>query len=88
MLILEVGFSVFSATYSSDNVFYVNQNPIMDGENVVCSVVLCSAKLAGNDIVVSKCTTNESEMNGYNLITNNQRESIDDAVLAAINAIV
>lgn len=88
MLILEVGFSVFSATYSADNVFYVNQNPVMDGENVVCSVVLCAAKLARNDIVVSKCTTNESEMNGYNLITNNQRESIDDAVLAAINAIV
>lgn len=86
MLILNVGFSAFSAAYSATDVFYVNQNPIMDGENVVCSVVLCSAKLAGNDIVVSKCTTSE-EMNGYNLIANNQRESIDDAVLAAINAV-
>ena len=86
MLILNVGFSAFSATYSAANVFYVNQNPIMDGENVVCSVVLCAAKLAGNDVVVSKCTTSE-ELNGYNLIANNQRESIDDAVLAAINAV-
>ena len=86
MLILEVGFSVFSATYSADNVFYVNQNPVMDGENVVCSVVLCAAKLAGNDVVVSKCTTS-GDMNGYNLIANNQRGSIDDAVLAAINAV-
>jgi len=86
MLILNVGFSAFSATYSATDVFYVNQNPIMDGENVVCSVVLCAAKLAGNDVVVSKCTTSE-DMNGYNLIANNQRGSIDDAVLAAINAI-
>lgn len=59
----------------------------MDGDNVVFSVVLCAAKLAGNDIVVSKCTTGE-DMNVYNLIANNQRESIDDAVFAAINAIV
>jgi len=87
MLILDIGFSVFSATYSAADVFYVNQNPIMDRENVVCPVVLCAAKLTGNDIVVSKCTTCE-DMNGYNLIANNQRESIDDAVLAAINAIV
>lgn len=86
MLILDVGFSSFSATYSATDVFYVNQNPLMDGENVVCSVVLCAAKLAGNDVVVSKCTTSE-EMNGYNLIANNQRGSIDDAVLAAINAV-
>ena len=87
MLILNVGFSAFSATYSADHVFYVNQNPIMDGDNVVFSVVLCAAKLVGNDVVVIKCTADESEINGYNLIANNQRESIDDAVLAAINAI-
>lgn len=87
MLILNVGFSAFSATYSAANVFYANQNPLMDGENVVCSVVLCAAKLAGNDVVVSKCVVGESEMNGYNLIANNQLESIDDAVLAAINAV-
>lgn len=88
MLILDVGFSAFSATYSAAHVFYVNQNPVMDGDNVVSSVVLCAAKLAGNDVVVIKCTADESEMNEYNLIANNQRESIDDAVLAAINAIV
>lgn len=87
MLILDVGFSSFSATYSAANVFYVNQNPIMDGENVVCSVVLCAAKLAGNDVVVSKCTASMSEISKYSLITDNQRESIDDAVLAAINAV-
>ena len=88
MLILDVGFSAFSATYSAADVFYVNQNPIMDSENVVCPVVLCAAKLVGNDVVVIKCPADESEMNGYNLIAINQRESIDDAVLAAINAIV
>lgn len=88
MLILNVGFSAFSATYSAAHVFYANQNPIMDGDNVVLSVVLCAAKLAGNDVVVIKCTADKSEMNEYNLIANNQRESIDDAVLAAINAIV
>lgn len=87
MLILNVGFSAFSATYSAANVFYVNQNPIMDGENVVCSVVLCAAKQVGNDIVVSKCTASTSEISKYSLITDNQRGSIDDAVLAAINAV-
>lgn len=87
MLILNVGFSAFSTTYSADRVFYVNQNPIMDGDNVVFSVVLCAAKLVGNDVVVIKCTADESEMIEYNLIANNQRELIDDAVLAAINAI-
>ena len=48
MLILNVGFSAFSATYSAAHVFYANQNPVMDGDNVVFSVVLCAAKLAGN----------------------------------------
>ena len=87
MLILDVGFSAFSATYSAADVFYVNQNPIMDSENVVRPVVLCAAKLVGNDVVVIKCTADKSEMIEYNLIANNQRELIDDAVLAAINAI-
>lgn len=89
MLILNVGFSAFSATYSAADVFYVNQNPLMDGDNVVFSVVLCAAKLVGNDVVVSKCTANVSELIkcGYSLVTDNQRESVDDAILASINAI-
>jgi hypothetical protein len=87
MLILDVGLSSFSEKYPATDVFYTNQNPTMDDDTVVFPVVMCAAKLVGNDVVVIKCTADESEMNGYNLIANNQRELIDDAVLAAINAI-
>jgi hypothetical protein len=89
MLILDVGLSSFSEKYPATDVFYVNQNPIMEGDSVVYPIVLCAAKLVGNDVVVSKCTANVSELIkcGYSLVTDNQRESVDDAILASINAI-
>ena len=89
MLILDVGLSSFSEKYPATDVFYTNQNPTMDGDTVVFPVVMCVAKLVGNDAVVSKCTANVSELIkcGYSLVTDNQRESVDDATLASINAI-
>lgn len=84
MDILNVSVDVAKTCFNKTNTFYTEQGQWID-EKTETAVIAYHAKSLGNEIVLSRC---ECKVHNLDLLAENKRQSDDDAIAMALNAIV
>lgn len=84
MDILNISVDAAKTCFVKQNVFYTEQGQWIEGRTKAV-VVAYHAKSVGNNAVLSRC---ECEVDDLDLLAENKRQSDDDAIAMALNAIV